>query len=298
MIRFASTFLVGSIMVATLWAAMTPVPPSRAGTEEISLAIDADTTNGTRPCDPIDVSRSLRPGTSYQVAVCLVGASEAPNALTTAIIYNREFNQAPEQSPPSLSAAECDDPDIKCLDSNPDLNDTKGDQSSGESVGSGWDCTAFGIAIPRGDEPRSEEADASITCYANILEPDATLAASPGLVTLTTFEALTEGTDDLSLSPVSSIFGLNCAPYGTMACRGAQITISNDAPVATSPAPSPGTGGSGESTPAAAPTDESPDGDEQPGSDDGLQPWVYALIAMGGAALLGLAVLAVVRRRS
>ena len=40
------------------------------------MAIDADPTNGTRPCSPIDTTRTGAPTNgTYQVAICLVDAA-------------------------------------------------------------------------------------------------------------------------------------------------------------------------------------------------------------------------------
>jgi hypothetical protein len=257
--------------------------------EEPSMAIDADPSNGTRPCDPIDVTRTVKINETYQIGICLLDLPFPPDAITGSVSYNRELNEAPEESPP-LPASECDLPDNLCLDVNPDFNQSREGVPDDQTLGSGWNCTAFGIALPRGDEPRSPEADANITCYANLVEPNRTLTADPGLLALVTFRSLAPGVDEMQLPGFGSAYGLNCEPYGTMICSGATVTISPEQ------APPPGMS---EATPTgqpdpsftSAPLSPSPETGASSAS-DGESDDNNALIAVVGVAISAMVLVA------
>jgi hypothetical protein len=188
------------------------------------MAIDADPTNGSAPCSPIDAARTVNTGVTYTVGICVTGTGGvAPNAFTAVLVYDGNLNSA--------STITCSAP---CLDANPNAND--GNSTDGSLLGSGWVC--FGglvITPPVGDDPATAGvADANINCLADVSSPDTDLTDDPGLLASVTFTATSGGVENLTLSGASNVFGENCGIGIT--CAGATITKSGA--VVNTPTPS------------------------------------------------------------
>jgi len=143
------------------------------------LHIDADITNGTRPCDPIDDSATVGVGWTHKVGVCL--EDYVPNSVNQFELHIR-YSGDPNATPPTTlntaatepyggSPKSCPGGDTRCVDANPDAND--GNDPTGFKLGGGWDCSAFGLAPPLGEDPGTPGvADARIVCFANLSTPD------------------------------------------------------------------------------------------------------------------------------
>jgi hypothetical protein len=159
---------------------------------ETHLHIDADITNGSRPCDPIDGTATVRVGDVHKVGVCL--ETYDPNSVEAfeLHIHYDSVNVATEV--PDVAPA---------LDDNPDAND--GDDPTGFMLGSNWDCTGFSVQMPMGDDPTTPGvADAKIICNANIMTPDLDLAADPGLLATVEFTAIGVGVDIIDFGPIDA----------------------------------------------------------------------------------------------
>jgi hypothetical protein len=170
------------------------------------LHIDADITNGTRPCDPIDATATVTVGSVHKVGVCL--ETYVPNSVQSFELHIR-YTGDPDATPPTTLNTAATVPyvgkkcgtDPACLDANPDGNDSgvcPGEgggalafcldrlDNDGDTLvdmadpdcncvddparlGVFWDCTGLGIAPPVGEDPRTNVADAFIVCNAVIV---------------------------------------------------------------------------------------------------------------------------------
>ncbi|MEX2246812.1 MAG: hypothetical protein WEC75_09000 [Dehalococcoidia bacterium] len=209
--------------------ALTPLNDATVGAQGLEMVIDADPTNGTRPCDPIDTTRSVSIGDQYTVAVCVTGSGgEAPNAFTAVVVYDGSLNVAPECDADGMAPVDpgtilCGGPNDTgtALNDNPDAND--GDDPGGLKLGSGWACFGgFVITAPVGEDPNTPGvADANISCTAAISGPDLDLTADPGLLATITFRALAAGVENLTFGLDSNVFAENCG--SSITCQGATI---------------------------------------------------------------------------
>jgi hypothetical protein len=181
------------------------------------ISIDAIPANGTRPCDPVDPVRVVNPGDTYTVGLCIESQPEAPQAFSLRVLYDGTLNVAPEVA--DVSPA---------LDDNPDANDGDGG-TAGDKLGTGWNCTGFGIQFPKGDDPFTPGTDALINCNANIVTPDADLTITPGLLATITFQATNVGAETLTWGEDTAIAGAageigHCALADPIIpCEGATI---------------------------------------------------------------------------
>jgi hypothetical protein len=179
------------------------------------LHIDADATNGARPCDPLDDEALVGVGRTHSVGVCL--ETYAPNTVNNFELHVRYTGDPDATTPttinlaPTVACAGADgnsarvgtDGDSACLDANPDAND--GDDPTGFKLGGGWDCSGFTVAPPVGDDPSTPNvADAFIVCYANLATPDQDLSADPGLLATITFTATGVGDDFIDFGDVDA----------------------------------------------------------------------------------------------
>jgi len=187
------------------------------------LHIDADPTNGTRPCDPIDLTRTVQVGDTYDVALCLESyATNEVKAFKLRVYYD-DINESPTLAgtPPMLNL-------------NPDANDGN-DDVTGRTLGNNWDCSGFGFLPPRGDDPNTpcEDEwgrpiypclDATIACNADVLTPDLDLTANPGLLATVQFTATGEGTEALTWGGDTQVGGPDVnLPDGGFAYCGADV---------------------------------------------------------------------------
>jgi hypothetical protein len=183
------------------------------------LHIDADIHNGTGPCHPIDSQATVTVGQTHQVGVCI--ESYQPNSIGTFELHIR-YTGNPDATPPTTlnsaqtiacgsagatGATALDDP--ACLDANPDANDGAGSTK----LGTGWDCTSFGLLYPQGDDPLTPGvADAVIVCHSNLASADQELTVDPGLLATITFTANRAGDDVIDFGPINT---LNANAVGT-----------------------------------------------------------------------------------
>jgi hypothetical protein len=164
-------------------------------TGDITLAIDADATNGNGPCDPVDQAADVTGG-AHEVAVCLAHAAPVA-AFDFELVYDDTLNKAPE--------IDCVGP--KCLDDNPDAN-AGATLGSGlpttPNLGGGWDCSAGGAAPPMGDadpETGPGHGVARLICYTTDT-PTSPENSSYWPLAAVTFNVLASGTDTLTLRNV------------------------------------------------------------------------------------------------
>jgi hypothetical protein len=165
-------------------------PYTHTNGNQTHLHIDADITNGNRPCDPIDETATVAVGSTHEVGVCL--ETYDPNSVEAfeLHIHYGSLNVATEV--PDAAPA---------LDDNPDAND--GDDPAGFMLGGGWDCTGLGVQMPMGEDPvTAGVTDAIIVCNADIMTPDLDLAADPGLLATVEFTASSPGTDTIDFGPI------------------------------------------------------------------------------------------------
>jgi hypothetical protein len=207
------------------------------------LHIDADITNGSRPCDPIDDTATVAVGAVHKVGVCLeTYVAKSVNSFELHIRYNGDPS---DNDPPKLNVAtEIADPGWPDphLDNNPDANDSgvcPGEgggalafcrdrlDNDGDTLvdmadpdcncvddparlGVFWDCTALDLAPPVGEDPSTPGvADARIICNAALVYPgyltDMDLTADPGLLATIEFTAQRAGTDTIDFGPIDNI---------------------------------------------------------------------------------------------
>ena len=194
-----------------------------ANGNQTHLHIDADPTYGTRPCDPIDTTRTVQVDDTYDVALCLW--SYAPNKVEAfkLRVYYDDINTSPTLEGPA-----------PMLDLNPDANDGD-DDVTGLKLGAGWDCSGFTVFPPVGDDvntpcqdqygqPITPCHDAVITCNANIGTPDLDLSADPGLLATVQFTATGEGTELLTWGDDTELVGSDLVlPTGSSALCGPEV---------------------------------------------------------------------------
>ena len=78
-----------------------------------TLALDMDITNGDGPCNPIDDTRGVNVGDTYQIAICLTDAPVPPGPFNIEVLYDDTLDECVPVDCPAGSA---------CMDSNPDVN--------------------------------------------------------------------------------------------------------------------------------------------------------------------------------
>jgi YVTN family beta-propeller protein len=163
------------------------------------LHIDADVTNGSRPCDPMDQTTTAEVGATHKVGVCI--EDYEPNSIQAFELHIR-YTGDPDVVPPTIINKATEVQDIThALDDNPDAND--GDDPAGFKLGGGWDCTGFGVKSPVGEDPATPGvADAFIVCNGDVVTPDQDLSADPGLLATIEFTAQEAGADTIDFGPI------------------------------------------------------------------------------------------------
>jgi hypothetical protein len=120
--------LILALVLASTW------PSGHVGStaaDTFRVFIDAQTGNGI--CNlPPDSSRTVSHPTSFDVAVCVEDPPTALGVFAFEVVYDDTVIVAPEVA--DVSPA---------LDDNPDANQA--------ALGSGWDCSGFGLSYPKGD---------------------------------------------------------------------------------------------------------------------------------------------------
>jgi len=219
---FRKALLSGLAAVLTVLATVLGVSYRRADPEALAhvytfpgngntthLHIDADITNGSRPCDPVDDTATVAVGAAHKVGVCI--EDYVPNSIGSFELYIR-YTGDPDATPPTTiniaPTLDCGSGtgDPGCLNANPNAND--GDDPTGFKLGGGWACGCFGLPVcfPKGDDPRTPGlADALIVCYgAPLNNPDQDLTANPGLLATIEFTASKAGTDTIDFGPIEA----------------------------------------------------------------------------------------------
>jgi hypothetical protein len=217
-------------------------PTGTPGDPLVHLEIDADATNGTDPCNPMDTTAATD-GT-HKVAVCLTSSSAAPWAFHFDLVYDDTLNRCPE--------VECSSGN--CFDDNPDAN-LGVTTFTTPDLGTGWDCSSDAANPPvcdNDEETGPGHGRAFILCDSRG-EPTLPVGAdvsSP--LAVVTFDVLAGGTDTLSLENVQvydwyGVKILGCSGSGP--CYGASNDKTYVSPTPTyTPTPSP------TPTPTATPT--------------------------------------------
>ena len=109
-------------------------------TNDFHAEIDADATNGTAPCAPVNYNAFIEPGV-HEVAVCTTSAPTAFGAFSFTLNFDTALNTCAD-----VNCAAGD-----CLDDNPDANAgaTLGSGTpTSPNLGTGWDCNIMDLAQP------------------------------------------------------------------------------------------------------------------------------------------------------
>jgi uncharacterized repeat protein (TIGR01451 family) len=163
------------------------------------LHIDADITNGTRPCDPIDDEATVAVGAVHKIGVCL--ENYVPNSVNNFQLTVFSTGNPSAGTTFNLASEVADV--APALNDNPDAND--GHDAAGKQIGNGWDCTGLGLKFPKGDDPATAtKADAFIVCNAALASPDQNLSADPGLLATIEYTAIAPGDDVVDFGPIDA----------------------------------------------------------------------------------------------
>jgi hypothetical protein len=210
----------------------TPVPePS-----DVTLALDADITNGSGPCTQIDDVASMAVGDTRQVGVCLLNPSgtEPIAAFQYRVRYDDRIVVVPNVA--NVGTA---------LDDNPDANagtTTFTSSTYPAQLGGGWDCSGGVGAYPDGDilqvSVPGVPGDGIGTAYSggcgSAPGPNTLVAGPLGVIT---FNAVAGGRAFLNLFEVSvtndSLSELgSCDPNFDvpMLCLGATLVVEGEPP--------------------------------------------------------------------
>jgi uncharacterized surface anchored protein len=178
---------VNFVLKAVPGATPTPVPGS------LRLEIDADITNGSGPCDPVDSVTAVDVGEDYRAAICVSGLTQPLAAFQLDVKYDDTLSVVPEIACPAGD----------CLDDNPDAN--AGSTTWGGGLGSGWDCNIMDLVEPRGDrdwQTGPGHGDAQLACWT--LQGPYAIGdnESSGVLGLVQFIAIGTGSNGLTLSNV------------------------------------------------------------------------------------------------
>jgi hypothetical protein len=160
-----------------------------------TLALDMDPTNGNGPCDPIDDTRSLNAGDTFEIAMCLTDAITAPSNFDIRVIYDDSLDQCvPVDCPGGFG----------CLDTNPDANAGATTWTSPD-LGTNCDCSIGGELPPVCDQdPGTGPGKGQTLLWCDCME--ATLSVGKGTSTplgMITFKNVQPGTDNFSFGTVS-----------------------------------------------------------------------------------------------
>jgi hypothetical protein len=182
---------------ARSWSGSGDVASADVGTGTPHLEIDL-VKDGSDWCDPVDDAddRTVNAGVTYQVAICLSDATQAPGGFNLDLVYHNQLNA-------------CDDVDsgsTASLDDNPDAN-VGSTTFNGTSLGTGWNCNFGSIDPPRCDKAGDGSGRAYMQCGCSATGCG-TLAVGAGTsapIAVVSFRAISGGEDDLTLENVSII---------------------------------------------------------------------------------------------
>lgn len=219
----ALALAVAAVLVTTLRSQ--DLTRSVQAQDEASIQLDMNPDNGSGPCNPIDDSVTVGEGSEYKVAICLTGADNAPNSFEAHIDHTDSVDQC----------VPLDCPDKYCLDGNPDAN--AGVTTFGTSLGDGWDCDVVDAAPAT---CKDNNGWISIACIA-AMNPG-TLPVGPNVsspVALISFKAVSQGTDQLSISSATAA-DWDTSPIfecerDTGSCRGGSVVVGPPGPESPTP---------------------------------------------------------------
>ena len=179
-----------------------------------TLAIDADPTNGTGACNPVDARRTVATSVAFSVALCLQDSQLAP--------VNGGFNTTSiDVSYTGISAADVASDLSTDLNSNPNWNDT------GLTGPTTWDCN---LANSTGAAPSASPSPATIVC-STVSANDQPVTGTVLLATLNFDPQASPVTSPISWGPgstslLSGAVEAFCGD-GTLVCVNASVTVGN-----------------------------------------------------------------------
>jgi hypothetical protein len=210
------------------------VPPSA-----VTLALDANITNGSGPCTQIDDVATIAVGQQVQVGVCLLNpdASVPLTAFQYRVTYDDRIIVAPEVANSGSG-----------LDDNPDANEGATTFTSPifpATLGPVWDCHAEVGAYPVADRDGMPENGTGIAWSGGCASiPFASSTLFQGPLGVITFNAIASGSVSLDLVQVDltddNLFQIgSCAPVvdRPASCLGGTIVVTGDVPTSTLPPP-------------------------------------------------------------
>jgi hypothetical protein len=211
---------VAALIVALCAVGAGLLPAGRPGHAQDGpgMAIDADPSNGSGPCSPVDAERTVAVGDTYDVAVCVFDPPGPPVGFDLRVEYPDDLVSGVERSGSEHA-----------LDDNPDAN--AGATTFGSpTLGSGWDCTGFGVLRPTLDDPQTPDVtDTVIVCNADILNPDAQLI-SQGVLATITFRADAEGAAAIELTNATN-YGHGEGTVSGVTCGIAAVRVECDSAI-------------------------------------------------------------------
>jgi hypothetical protein len=128
-----------------------PSPPSPPASTA-RLSIDADPTNGSAPCDPVDAFKQVTTGEIFAVGLCIEDAQLPP---VNGAFVTGQFSVNYDLP---LTASDVNADPIDGLDENPDWNE------EGLGGASEWDCNALDVI---NSAPNATPSPAWIVCSTN-----------------------------------------------------------------------------------------------------------------------------------
>ncbi|MCJ7490645.1 MAG: hypothetical protein MUP15_00540 [Dehalococcoidia bacterium] len=160
-----------------------------------TLALDMNPTNGNGPCDPIDGTRSVNAGDTFEIAMCLTDALTSPKDFDIRVIYDDTLDQCVPVDCPA---------GIGCLDTNPDANAGATTWTSPD-LGTDCDCSIGGELPPVCDQdPGTGRGKGQTLLWCGCMEP--TLSVGEGISTplgMITFKNVQPGTDHITFGTSS-----------------------------------------------------------------------------------------------
>jgi len=130
--------------------------------ETFVFAIDADATDGTAPCHPINTTHTVNVGDHHEVAVCTVNEPNKPTGGGPDDVNSFSFTLTYDPLLNSCTPKNCSKKSPCTEDDNPDANagSTLGSGvPTTPNLGDGWDCSGFGLI-----EPTCTAGTATMTC--------------------------------------------------------------------------------------------------------------------------------------
>ena len=199
----------------------TPTATPTPDPAQVHLEIDADATNGSGPCNPVDDTADV--GGVYQVAVCLTSSSRAVAWFDVIVQFDNDLNSCSNTGQTG-----------RALNANPDF----------VGQGTGFDCSLSGLKFPycdinNNENPPVTTSEAFITC-GTVWNPGTLTGPEP--IAIITLTAEADGVDDLTFGS-ASLWDFDSNEILTCPsdrCYGATVNVHGWTPTPTStPTPTP-----------------------------------------------------------